>query len=85
MKYPKIVLILPMLILAFSLGHAQSSKDSYDSLWEKVANLEKDELTKSALEQVKIISAKAKKEKNSAQVIKALLFTSKYALILDED
>ncbi|HEA21585.1 MAG TPA: alpha-2-macroglobulin [Pricia antarctica] len=74
-----------MLILAFSLGHAQSSKDSYDSLWEKVANLEKDELTKSALEQVKIISAKAKKEKNSAQVIKALLFTSKYALILEED
>ena len=85
MKHPKIVLILPMLILALSLGNAQSSKDSYDSLWEKVANLEKDELTKSALKQVNIISAKARKEKNSAQVIKALLFTSKYALVVEED
>ena len=34
---------------------------------------------------VKIKSAKAKKEKNSPQIVKALLYSSKYAMTLEED
>ncbi|MGB6152426.1 MAG: MG2 domain-containing protein [Pricia sp.] len=85
MKLPKLIVILNILILTIHMGHAQAPKESYDALWEKVQKLENDDLTKSALKQVQIISEKAKKEKNSAQVVKALLFTSKYTLILEED
>jgi uncharacterized protein YfaS (alpha-2-macroglobulin family) len=82
MKYPKILFIL---ILVVTLGHAQDPNESYDALWKKVQKLENDDLTQSALKEVNAISQKAKKEGNSAQIVKALLFTSKYALILEED
>ena len=65
--------------------HAQERNESYDLLWKKVQQLENDALTKSALAVVNSIAKKAKKEKNSAQVVKSLLYTSKYALILEED
>lgn len=47
--------------------------------------MESELLTKSALKNVRSISEKAKREENSAQVVKALLYLSKYALILEED
>ncbi len=66
---------------------AQSQKNNlpYEMLWKQVEKLENDALTKSALEVVSTISEKAKKEKNSAQIVKALLYTSKYAMTLEED
>ncbi|ASV29407.1 alpha-2-macroglobulin family protein [Maribacter cobaltidurans] len=73
------------LVLFSQLLPSQESSDSYTELWAKVHKLEKDALTKSALEMVQNISAKAKKEQNSSQIIKSLLFTSKYALILEEN
>ena len=71
--------IIPILILTVLTGHAQESKKGYGELWDKVSELEKDALTKSALSEVQAISEKAKKAGNSAQTIKALLYTSKYA------
>uniref|UniRef100_UPI003593854C alpha-2-macroglobulin family protein n=1 Tax=Pricia sp. TaxID=2268138 RepID=UPI003593854C len=85
MKHPKIISILQILILTVTMGHAQNPDDSYDVLWKKVGQLENDDLTTSALKQVQAISEKAKKEKNSEQIIKTLLYTSKYALTLEED
>tara|TARA_R110002050_G_scaffold65841_8_gene142288 strand:+ start:11588 stop:17662 length:6075 start_codon:yes stop_codon:yes gene_type:complete len=73
------------LILFSQMGHSQSPKDTYSSLWQRVQKFENEALTKSALEIVAIISKKAKKEQNSVQIIRSLLYTSKYALTLEED
>ncbi|ADV47986.1 alpha-2-macroglobulin domain protein [Cellulophaga algicola DSM 14237] len=75
-----------VLIILFShMAEAQGSKDSFETLWKKVAQLEQEGLTKSALSVVSAISEKAKKESNNAQVVKSLLFSSKYSLTLEED
>ena len=79
-------LSLLLTILLFSqLMHSQESKTSYDELWKQVQQFENEDLTKSALKLVSTISQKAKKENNSSQLIKSLLYSSKYALILEED
>ncbi|NHF58268.1 alpha-2-macroglobulin [Flavobacteriaceae bacterium TP-CH-4] len=73
-------------ILLFSqMMHSQKSSEPYKTIWKKVENLENESLTKSALEVVRTISEKAKMEKNAAQIVKALLYSSKYAMILEED
>ncbi len=79
-------LITVLTIILFSqMAHSQKSNESYDLLWKSVQKFENEALTKSALEVVQKISKKAKKEKNSAQIVKSLLYTSKYALTLEED
>ncbi|QLG46021.1 alpha-2-macroglobulin family protein [Costertonia aggregata] len=72
------------IILFSQMAHSQNN-ESYKALWEKVQEFEQQALTKSALNVVTTISQKAKREKNSAQIVKALLYTSKYALTLEED
>ncbi len=73
-------------ILLFSqMAQSQKHSESFEALWLQVEKLEKDVLTTSALKVVTIISEKAKKEKNSPQLVKALLYTSKYAMTLEED
>jgi len=67
------------------MTEAQQKNNSYETLWKQVQKLENEALTKSALKVVETISAKAKKEKNSPQIVKALLYSSKYALTLEED
>jgi len=67
------------------MSEAQQNNDSYEPLWKEVQKLENEALTKSALKVVETISAKAKKEKNTPQIVKALLHSSKYALTLEED
>lgn len=66
------------------VGNAQQ-QDSFDSLWKQVKNLEAENLTKSALKLVDTIAEKAKTENNGVQIIKALLYKSKFTLILEED
>ncbi|MEQ9581294.1 MAG: hypothetical protein RIM68_03930, partial [Arenibacter sp.] len=73
------------LILFSQMAQSQSPKDSYSSLWQKVQKLENEAMTKSALDIVALISKKAKKEQNSVQIIRSLIYTSKYALTLEED
>lgn len=61
------------------------AQNKYPSLWEKVAIFEKDALPKSALKVVNEIYEKATKENNSPQIIKSLLYKSKFSLTLEED
>ncbi|MEZ4795761.1 MAG: MG2 domain-containing protein [Flavobacteriaceae bacterium] len=77
----KTIAILMILLFA-NLSHSQNN---YDNLWRDVEKFEADGLPKSALEIVETISAKAEKDANDVQRIKALLFKSKFALILEED
>ncbi len=79
-------LVTILTIIFFSqMAQSQKHNDSYEALWKQVEKLESDALTKSALKLVNTISEKAKKEKNSPQIVKALLHTSKYAMTLAED
>ena len=80
MKYFITVL---MIILFANFSNAQSN--DYSSLWKKVEKLETEGLPKSALDIVQQITDQAKKENNTPQIIKALLYKSKYALVLEEN
>ncbi|NKI28126.1 alpha-2-macroglobulin [Arenibacter sp. 6A1] len=77
--------ILITVLLFSHWGQSQSKAPTYAVLWEQVQTLEKEAMTKSAMEVVTKISNKARKERNAVQIIKALLYNSKYILILEED
>ncbi|WP_337251612.1 alpha-2-macroglobulin family protein [Maribacter halichondriae] len=79
------IILLLTIVLFSQMTEAQKNNDSYEQLWKQVQKLENEALTKSALKVVESISEKAKKEKNSPQIVKALLYSSKYALTLEED
>ncbi len=59
--------------------------ESYEQLWKQVDKLEMEQLTQSAYKVVQGIQAKSQKENNSPQTVKALLYASKYALVLEEE
>ncbi|WP_027078327.1 alpha-2-macroglobulin family protein [Maribacter antarcticus] len=81
----KHIVILITILLFSQIAQSQKNNESFEVLWQQVEKLERDALTKSTLKVVSFISKKAKKEKNSPQIIKALLFASKYAMTLEED
>jgi hypothetical protein len=56
----------------------------YDQAWKKVVELEEKSLPQSAAAEVNSILRRAIQEKNSPQVIKALIYQGKYDLVLDE-
>ncbi|TBN01416.1 alpha-2-macroglobulin [Hyunsoonleella flava] len=72
-----------MIVLFSTLSQAQNS--NYEDLWSKVESHELEGLPKSALNVVEQISKKATVDKNHPQVVKTMLFKSKYALTLEED
>jgi predicted DCC family thiol-disulfide oxidoreductase YuxK len=72
-----------MTISQFS--NAQDYFNNYIKDWEKVYALELESLPKSALEKVEEIYVKSKKENNTPQLVKSLLYKSKFALTLEED
>ncbi|OGS74341.1 MAG: alpha-2-macroglobulin [Flavobacteria bacterium RIFCSPLOWO2_12_FULL_35_11] len=80
----KIAVILSVIILFSANAKAQHQYKNYDELWKKVQKFEESNLPKSALIEVEKIYATAKKENNAPQLLKTLLFKSKYALILEE-
>jgi hypothetical protein len=68
------LILINICTLIFTIS-AQQKMTNYDNLWKKVDSLNlKKGLTKSALEQVNNIYTLAKKEKQDAQAIKALLY-----------
>ncbi|TJY37154.1 alpha-2-macroglobulin family protein [Pontimicrobium aquaticum] len=77
----KTIAIIIILLFA-NLSHSQNN---YDDLWKEVEKYEVEGLPKSALKVVETISNKTDKEDNNVQRIKALLFKSKFILILEED
>jgi len=76
------VFFLTILLLS-NFSNGQNS--DYNSLWETVAQHETKGLPKSALKAVEQISLLARKDKNAPQLLKTMLFKSKFALILEED
>ena len=72
-----------MILLFANFSTAQHN--SYSSLWKQVEAMEIKGLPKSALKIVKQIETIAKKDNNTPQQIKVMLFKSKFALLLEED
>ena len=80
----KSIAIFTMIILFSTTLKAQTS-ENYSEEWYKVESFEIEGLPKSALEIVEKIYQRAKKDKNNPQLIKTLLYKSKFALTLEED
>src|SRR5687768_12348583 len=72
----KILSLFAVLSLAFCItGYSQTSVKTYEKEWKKIDELiTKKKLPKTALAEVKKIYALAKKEKQEAQVIKAVVY-----------
>ena len=76
---------LLFLTILFVANVANSQNQNYDKLWVNVEQYEIDGLPKSALKVVEQIYTLAKKDQNEPQLIKSMLFKSKFALVLEED
>ncbi|MBQ0770069.1 MAG: alpha-2-macroglobulin [Bizionia sp.] len=74
---------LLMLVLFANLSFSQDK--NYSELWSAVETEELQGLPKSALKIVETIETKATADNNESQLIKVLLFKSKFALILEEE
>lgn len=59
--------------------------DSYNSQWKKVQEFDSDGLTQSAQKEVQAIYEVAKKEENPAQIVKSLLYLSRYTRNLEQE
>lgn len=68
----------------FSTQSPMILKD-YPKEWKQIDSLENQGLLRTALERVDALYAKAKQEKESAQVLKALIYRSKYLANLEEN
>ena len=80
----KRLVILLSLILCYSIIIAQNNSNmSYTMEWEKVTALEKQSLPQSAANAVDKILQKAIADKNSPQVVKALIHKGKYDIKID--
>ncbi len=71
-----------LMILFSTLLNAQ---ENYKGLWDQVQKFETKNLPKSALKVVNTIYNKAEKSNNSPQIIKSLLYKSKFSLTLEEN
>ncbi len=57
----------------------------YPTEWKAIQELENQALPKSALAQVELLFAKAKKDNNPSQVLKTMIFRAKFTSALEED
>lgn len=80
----KNLLSIILIICSISI-YAQNNIPRYTQLWEKVYGFEKEGLPKSANTEVEKIYAKASQEQNTGNLVKALLYQSKFMLTLEED
>jgi uncharacterized protein YfaS (alpha-2-macroglobulin family) len=80
-----IVSLLLFVQNAFAQTQNTMPNKSYATLWKAVDSLERQGLTKSALEQTLPILAKAEAEKNYAQLLKTLMYKGKYDIALTEN
>ena len=71
--------------MSFTSKNSPKNYDNYEDLWNIVSKYEFEGLTKSALEEVEKINILSEKEENAPQILKSLLYKSKYSLILEED
>src|SRR6185312_12953817 len=69
----------------FFNSNAQKTQNDYAAQWKKVENLQKQGLTKTALQEVENIYNSAKKNNNDAQIVKTLLFKINLQQNIEED
>ena len=82
----KRILLFNLILLSFTSMLQAQNKFNYTAAWKKVDDLiTKKGLTESALKDVKLIYAAAKKEKNNGQLLKALLFRLSLQQMKEED
>ncbi|MGE5943251.1 MAG: alpha-2-macroglobulin, partial [Flavobacteriales bacterium] len=74
-----------LLIVILFANFSQAQTPNYENLWSQVEKFEIDGLPKSALKIVEEIAKQATKDKNEPQLIKTMLYKSKFALVLEED
>ena len=79
------IAILTIILFSNMSLAQQTNYNNYSKLWKSVEQFEKDGLTKSALKVVEEIATKAKTDNNSPQIVKTLMYKSKFALTLEED
>jgi len=84
MKKTIFVVLLTTLIFA-SLILAQQSNTPLEKRWKMVEELAVKQLPESALKEVEVILAQAQKEKNTTQVIKALVYKMRFTLEKNPD
>lgn len=73
------------ILLLFILFSYTLSAQNYDKQWKNVVELEFEGKIKSAMKQTDKIYKKAIKDNNEDQIIKSLLYSSKFLLIVDKD
>ena len=83
-KLPLTLLLFFHVLGLFSQNSPMTNDDAYLNEWMKVTEFEQKSLPRSAAEIVDRILLRAVLEKNSPQVIKALIHQGKYDLVLDE-
>lgn len=76
---------LLIIILTLNFTFAMAQKFDYNSKWKDIETQEENGMLKSVLPAVNSIYAQAKKDKNSQQIIRALLYQSKIAIATSDD
>lgn len=77
--------LTPILLLFCFFSNNIQAQQSYEDLWKKVYQFELDKLPKSAVAIVNTIHDKAVQENNSQQLIKSIIYQSKFLLVLEEN
>ncbi|TYP97994.1 alpha-2-macroglobulin family protein [Tenacibaculum adriaticum] len=77
--------LTPILLMILLFSTTINAQNNYKNLWDKVQQFELDNLPKSALKVVEEIYQKAEKDSNSPQLVKTLLYKSKFSLSLEEN
>lgn len=82
----KVILMVALAVLLLgTFLLAQKSDVAFEKRWEKVETLAEKQLPESALKEVDAILAQAQKQKNSVQVIKAMVYKMRFTLEKNPD
>lgn len=76
---------LLIIILTLNFTFAMAQKFDYNSKWKEIETQEENGLLKSVLPAVNSIYVQAKKDKNSQEIIRALLYQSKIAIATSDE
>jgi uncharacterized protein YfaS (alpha-2-macroglobulin family) len=74
-----------LLLFLFVANQYIMAQTNYETLWKSVTKLENDGKTKDAKSAVEDIIEKARKDKNTSQTVKALLYKYRYNMTLEEN
>lgn len=74
-----------MLSFAEKNNMTNTSSDKYSKDWDQITKLENEGKTKSALEYIEQLLVKARKDNNTAQIVKSIFHKYKYQMIIEEN